>query len=75
MCGALAAARDVLSSFPFSPISIDSVALREASVQADLAFRKRSTSIHTPGKALQCAQKSIAVCMAVEKQACGQTQP
>lgn len=35
-----------------SPISIDSVALREASVQADLAFRKRSTSIHTLGKAL-----------------------
>lgn len=76
MCGALAAARDVLlSSFPFSPISIDGVAVREASVQADLAFRKRSMSIHTPGKALQCAQKSVAVCMAVEKQACGQTQP
>lgn len=55
MCGALAAARDVLlSSFPFSPISIDGVAVREASVQADLAFRKRSMSTH--------AWKSVAVC-------------
>lgn len=33
------------------------------------AFGKRSTSIHMPGKTLQCGQKSIAVCMVVEKQA------
>lgn len=33
------------------------------------AFGKRSTSIHMPGKTLQCGQKSIAVGMVVEKQA------
>lgn len=32
-------------------------------------FGKRSTSIHMPGKTLQCGQKSIAVGMVVEKQA------